>query len=79
MRGGLGARASALTIPFCLYHTDHDQNTWVIIVGMLVLIISAFVIVACVYTYYRQRKIRIYKLQKAQEEALRLKVQAPPH
>lgn len=46
---------------------------------MLVLIISAFVIVACVYTYYRQRKIRIYKLQKAQEEALRLKVQAPPH
>lgn len=76
MRGGLGARASALTIPFCLYHTDHDQNTWVIIVGMLVPIIAA--IVASIYIFYRQRKIRIYKLQKAQEEALRLKVQAPP-
>lgn len=78
MWGGLGARASTLTIPFCLYHTDHDQNTWVIIVGVLVLIIAGFVIVASIYTYYRQRKIRIYKLQKAQEEALKLKVQAPP-
>lgn len=56
----------------------HDQNTWVIIVGVLVLIIAGFVIVASIYTYYRQRKIRIYKLQKAQEEALKLKVQAPP-
>lgn len=45
---------------------------------MLVLIIAGFVIVASIYTYYRQRKIRIYKLQKAQEEALKLKVQAPP-
>lgn len=78
MSGGLGARVPTLTIPFCLYHTDHDQNAWVIIVGMLVLIIASFVILASVYIYYRQRKIRIYKLQKAQEEALRLKVQAPP-
>lgn len=56
----------------------HPQYTWVIIVVALVLIIAGSTIGAAIYIYYRQSKIRIYKLQKAQEEALRLKAQASP-
>lgn len=78
MKGGLGARALTLTVPLCLYHTDHDQNNWAIIIVVLVLVIVVLVIAATIYIYNYQRKIRIYKLQKAQEEAMRLKAQAPP-
>jgi intercellular adhesion molecule 1 len=78
MRGGLGARASSLTIPFCLYHTDHSQNNWTIIILVPVLLVIVGLVMAASYVYNRQRKIRIYKLQKAQEEAIKLKGQAPP-
>lgn len=77
MRCRLGARASTLTVPFCLYHTDHPQNKLAIIIVVAVLFTLSLVFVA-IYVYNQQRKIRIYKLQKAQEEAMRLKVQAPP-
>lgn len=76
MKGGLGARALTLTVPFCLYHTDY-QNTWVIIL-VLVLVTVILLVGAAIYIYNYQRKIKIYKLQKAQEEAMRLKAQAPP-
>lgn len=78
MKGGLGARALSLTVPFCLYHTDYHQNNWPIIIAMLVLVPVVLAISVAVYIYNHQRKIRIYKLQKAQEEAMKLKAQAPP-
>ncbi|XP_059122690.1 intercellular adhesion molecule 1 [Peromyscus eremicus] len=48
---------------------------WVILV--ITLLIVLFVGLA-IYLYNRQRKIRIYKLQRAQEETMKLKAQAPP-
>lgn len=55
----------------------HPQNKLAIIIVVAVLFTLSLVFVA-IYVYNQQRKIRIYKLQKAQEEAMRLKVQAPP-
>ncbi|XP_034366791.1 intercellular adhesion molecule 1 [Arvicanthis niloticus] len=55
----------------------HHQNNWAIII-VLVLVPVVLVISVAIYIYNHQRKIRIYKLQKAQEEAMRLKAQAPP-
>ncbi|GAB1293923.1 Intercellular adhesion molecule 1 [Apodemus speciosus] len=52
-------------------------NYWAIITGALVVVIACLVGIA-VYVYNHQRKIRKYKLQKAQEEAMKLKAQAPP-
>ncbi|XP_052609666.1 intercellular adhesion molecule 1 [Peromyscus californicus insignis] len=48
---------------------------WVILV--ITLLIVLFVGLA-IYLYNRQRKIRRYELQRAQEEAMKLKAQAPP-
>ncbi|XP_041513680.1 intercellular adhesion molecule 1 isoform X1 [Microtus oregoni] len=47
----------------------------IILVTMLVIVL---IITAAMYFYNRQRKIKIYKLQRAQEEAMKLKAQAPP-
>lgn len=63
--------------PFCCYYTDYDPTLIIILVIMLAIV--AVVITAAIYFYNRQRKIRIYKLQRAQEEAMKLKAQAPPH
>ncbi|XP_038179988.1 intercellular adhesion molecule 1 [Arvicola amphibius] len=51
---------------------------WIIIL-VTMLVIVVLIITAAMYFYNRQRKIRIYKLQRAQEEAMKLKAQAPPH
>ncbi|EGV96205.1 intercellular adhesion molecule 1 precursor [Cricetulus griseus] len=50
---------------------------WPIIIIVVILATVVFVGVLTIYIYNRQRKIRIYKLQRAQEEAMKLKV--PPH
>ncbi|XP_005078650.1 intercellular adhesion molecule 1 isoform X2 [Mesocricetus auratus] len=56
----------------------HDPKSWaVIIIVLTTLAIVCLVGVLTVYLYNRQRKIRIYKLQRAQEEAMKLK--DPPH
>nr|BAE40221.1 unnamed protein product [Mus musculus] len=56
----------------------HSQNNWTIIILVPVLLVIVGLVMAASYVYNRQRKIRIYKLQKAQEEAIKLKGQAPP-
>ncbi|XP_052044920.1 intercellular adhesion molecule 1 [Apodemus sylvaticus] len=58
-----------------LYHRGPDY--WVIIIVVLVVVTVVSVGLAF-YIYNYQRKIRKYKLQKAQEEAMKLKAQAPP-
>ncbi|XP_051011934.1 intercellular adhesion molecule 1 [Acomys russatus] len=55
----------------------HQQNNLAIIIVVTVVAIVGLVILA-IYLYNHQRKIKIYKLQKAQEEAMKLKAQAPP-
>lgn len=77
MSGGQGARCLILIIPFCCYYTDYDPTLTIILVVMLVTVV--LISTAAIYFYNRQRKIRIYKLQRAQEEAMKLKAQAPPH
>lgn len=54
-----------------------SPNYWAIIIGALVVAIACLVGIAF-YVYNYQRKIRKYKLQKAQEEAMKLKAQASP-
>lgn len=56
--------------------TDHDQNKVVIIIVVATAVLLATVSIA-VYLYNRQRKIREYKLQKAQE-ACNIKLNSPP-
>ncbi|CAO2635929.1 Intercellular adhesion molecule 1 [Lemmus lemmus] len=56
-----------------------NNNPILIIFLVLMLVTAVIIITAAVYFYNRQRKIRIYKLQRAQEEAMKLKAQAPPH
>lgn len=51
-------------------------NYWAIIIGVLV-VVTAILVGLAIYVYNHQRKIRKYKLQKAQEEAMKLKTQAP--
>lgn len=77
MSGGQGARCLTLIIPFCCYYTDYNHTLTIILVVMSAIV--ALIITAAIYFYNRQRKIRIYKLQRAQEEAMKLKAQAPPH
>lgn len=81
MSGGQGARCLILIIPFCCYYTDTDteSNPTLIILLVTMLVIVVLIITAAIYFYNRQRKIRIYKLQRAQEEAMKLKAKAPPH
>ncbi|KAK7800488.1 hypothetical protein U0070_024268 [Myodes glareolus] len=55
----------------------YDPTLIIILVVMLVTVV--LISTAVIYFYNRQRKIRIYKLQRAQEEAMKLKAQAPPH
>ncbi|CAH6855944.1 intercellular adhesion molecule 1 [Phodopus roborovskii] len=55
----------------------HQPNSWVIILVVTMLATVLLVGGPTIYLYNRQRKIRIYKLQRAQEEAMKLK--APPH
>lgn len=80
VRGGLGAKSSALHWLPCLYHTDTDyhQNKLAIIIIVLTVLAIAGLGAGAFYHYNRQRKIRIYRLQKAQEEAMNLKAQASP-
>lgn len=73
--GGQGARCLILIIPFCCYYTDTNLTLIIILVTMVVIVL---IITAAMYFYNRQRKIKIYKLQRAQEEAMKLKAQAPP-
>lgn len=54
-------------------------NPTLIIILVIMLVIVVLISTAAIYFYNRQRKIRIYKLQRAQEEAMKLKAQAPPH
>lgn len=77
MSGGQGARCLTLIIPFCCYYTDKDPTLIIILAVMSAIVV--LIITAATYFYNRQRKIRIYKLQRAQEEAMKLKAQAPPH
>ncbi|XP_029410406.1 intercellular adhesion molecule 1 isoform X2 [Nannospalax galili] len=65
-------RAVFLTV---LYH--HQNNLVIIILVTLAAILVPMA--TAIYLYNRQRKIKIYKLQKAQEEtAMKLKTQATP-
>lgn len=75
--GGQGARCLILIIPFCCYYTDTETNLTLIII-LVTMVVIVLIITAAMYFYNRQRKIKIYKLQRAQEEAMKLKAQAPP-
>lgn len=78
---GLGWAGSASLAqpppPLIVLPTDHQSNLVTIIaVAALILGIASTVGLAA-YLYNRQRKIRKYKLQKAQEEAA-MKLNSPP-
>ncbi|XP_057624907.1 intercellular adhesion molecule 1 [Chionomys nivalis] len=60
---------------FLTVYTKTNVTLIIILVTMLVIVL---IITAAIYFYNRQRKIKIYKLQRAQEEAMKLKAQAPP-
>lgn len=55
--------------------TDQDNNIVIIVVVAIVLILVS--VGTAAYLYNRQRKIREYKLQKAQEAAA-MKLNTPP-
>lgn len=76
MTGGQGARSSFLPSP-SVSTPPAKSPIWPIIIIVVILATVVFVGVLTIYIYNRQRKIRIYKLQRAQEEAMKLKV--PPH
>ncbi|XP_055457442.1 intercellular adhesion molecule 1 [Psammomys obesus] len=65
-------------VSLTVLYTDYHQNNLAIIIILLTLLATVGLGAWAFYLYNRQRKIRIYKLQKAQEEAMRLKAQAPP-
>ncbi|KAH0511953.1 Intercellular adhesion molecule 1 [Microtus ochrogaster] len=60
---------------FLMVYTETNLTLIIILVTMLAIVL---IITAAMYFYNRQRKIKIYKLQRAQEEAMKLKAQAPP-
>lgn len=79
MSGGQGVRSLILTNPFCLYHTDiPPDNINLVIVILVITLLIVLLAGLTLYLYNRQRKIRRYELQRAQEEAMKLKAQAPP-
>uniref|UniRef100_A0A8C5KKR3 Intercellular adhesion molecule 1 n=1 Tax=Jaculus jaculus TaxID=51337 RepID=A0A8C5KKR3_JACJA len=58
-----------------LYHHQSNLAIFILVTSLAILL----TVTAAIYTYNRQRKIKKYKLQKAQEEApLKLKTQATP-
>nr|XP_021504876.1 intercellular adhesion molecule 1 [Meriones unguiculatus] len=65
-------------VTLTVLYTDYHRNNLAIIIVLLTLLATLGLGAWAFYLYNRQRKIRIYKLQKAQEEAMRLKAQAPP-
>lgn len=60
---------------FPIVFTDHDNNMIIIMLVTAAFIVS--VVLTGAYLYNRQRKIREYKLQKAQEAAA-MKLNTPP-
>ncbi|KAL1782680.1 Intercellular adhesion molecule 1 [Sigmodon hispidus] len=57
---------------------DNSPNYLVIIIVVATLLLIGLTVGLTIYLYNRQKKIRKYKLQRAQEEAMKLKAQAPP-
>lgn len=55
-----------------------DQSNMVIVIALVTIGAILSSVALTTYFYNRQRKIRKYKLQKAAEEALKLKEQAMP-
>ncbi|XP_037361650.1 intercellular adhesion molecule 1 [Talpa occidentalis] len=60
-------------------HVIYPRNDWTMIIVVVVVIASIAAVGITAYIYNRQRKIRKYKLQKAQEEAaIKLNMSTPP-
>lgn len=72
-QGGAVSPAQPSSLPIAL--TDHDNNMIIIVLVTAAFIMS--VVLTGTYLYNRQRKIREYKLQKAQEAAA-MKLNTPP-
>lgn len=63
-------------VSLTIYIPPNNNNLVIAILVILLLIV--LLVGLTIYLYNRQRKIRRYELQRAQEEAMKLKAQAPP-
>lgn len=57
-----------------LYHQQNNLVVFLLVTALVILLL----VIAAIYIYNRQRKIKKYKLQKAEEASLKLKGQATP-